>query len=208
MCSRLKLLQEVRLVQRLFAQMVMWRKTGDRFDVGKKERPMGARLAHHEKARPTTTPCSLLATCRWPGLLGGGWAARCAHDSSFWVPMVMWRKASDPPFGVGKKARPMGARLAQALKSKANPLPAPLLHPLAPALAAAFVGAVVGGGVLVAKVFCANGFVAKGVSIKAQPMVTSLAPREKARPSPCSSPCSFPLASFAEGKPPLLFPHI
>ena len=63
-------------------------------------------------------------------------------------------KSRRPPFGVGKKARPMGARLAQARKSKANPLPAPLLQPLAPALAAAFVGAVVGGGVLVAKVFC------------------------------------------------------
>ena len=87
MCSRLKLLQEVRLVQRLFAQMVMWRKTGDRFAVGKKERPMGARLvAHHEKGLPLAPA---LARC-WPGLLGGGWAARCAHDSSFWVQMVMW----------------------------------------------------------------------------------------------------------------------
>ena len=45
-CSRLKFLRVVSSVQRLFAQMVMWRKTGDRFAVGKKARPMGARLAH------------------------------------------------------------------------------------------------------------------------------------------------------------------
>jgi hypothetical protein len=32
--------------ERFVAQMVMWRKAGDRFGVGKKERPMGARLAH------------------------------------------------------------------------------------------------------------------------------------------------------------------
>jgi hypothetical protein len=95
-CSRLKFLRVVSLVQRLFAQMVMWRKTGDHFAVGKKARPMGAGQAHvwrkswrsravgkkarpmgmrlaHEKARPTpcSTPC--LLRC-WPGvfLVGAG----------------------------------------------------------------------------------------------------------------------------------------
>ena len=44
--------------------------------------------AAESKANP------LLAACRWPGLLGGGEV--CARDSSFWVQMVVWRKAGDP----------------------------------------------------------------------------------------------------------------
>jgi hypothetical protein len=89
-----------------------------------------------------------LLACRWPGLLGGGGAARCARDSSFWVQMVMWRK-SRRPRSVGKKARPMGARRSKAAKANqplarwltsekarptpcSNPLLNPLLQPLAP----------------------------------------------------------------------------
>jgi hypothetical protein len=100
--------------------------------VGKKARPMGARLPK-SKANPllnplpqplAPTPCSLLTA----GLGGGGGGQRgvCSR-LQFLGQMVMWRK-SRRPRSVGKKTRPMGARLAQARKSKANPLLNPLLR--------------------------------------------------------------------------------
>jgi hypothetical protein len=76
------------------------------------ERPSAERF---KKQGLPLAPPPLLA-CRWPGLLGGGGAARCARDSSFWVQMVMWRK-SRRPRSVVKKARPMGARRSKAAKA-------------------------------------------------------------------------------------------
>ncbi len=52
--------------QRLVGQMVMRRKTGDRSGVGKKARPMGARLAHARKSK--ANPLALL----WRFILGRG----------------------------------------------------------------------------------------------------------------------------------------
>jgi hypothetical protein len=67
-CSRLKFLQEVHLVQRLFAQMVIWHKAGDHFAVGswQKSATNGCKAVSRvkkSKANPNplltnSTPCS------------------------------------------------------------------------------------------------------------------------------------------------------
>ena len=125
MCSRLKLLREVRLVQRLFAQMVMWRKTGDRFAVGKKERPMGARLAHHEKARPSpcSSPCSLLLLARsswwWVG-------SEVRSRLKFLGANGDVAKSQRPPLWRRQKSATNGCEAGSGAKKQGQPLACPL----------------------------------------------------------------------------------
>jgi hypothetical protein len=85
--------------------------------VGKKARPMGARLGSRVKKQGQLACC-----CYWPGLLGGG--ARCARNSSFWMQMVMWCKSRRPLRSAKKRDQWVRTPCS-------NPLaPTPLLNPL------------------------------------------------------------------------------